>query len=141
MNQEIKNKIFSKFIEDWGESTPQFRVCVKIFDYISSRDFKQLRHLTYGNLKRVIGNEYSVLDLLKATQYLCGDRTEILLANFEFYDDKDDNYLPIDFDDVKIAKRTGRLVHPRTGEYITNFEDKVFIYFTPNPIVFDSKIN
>ena len=134
MNQKLKNQVISHFAEDWGASSPQFSVCEKIFNYLLSRPISQLKHLTHGSLKVAIGEYCSDVDVVKAIQYLCGDRAPVLSLHFELVDDED-NYLPLEDDDIRDAKRTGKLVHPETGEYIENFEDKVLMYFTPSSLV------
>lgn len=129
MNQQIKNQIISYFAEDWGALSPQFSVCEKIFNYLLSRPLNQLKHLTYGSLKIAIGEYRSDVDFLKVIQYLCGDRVHVLSIHFELMENND--YFQLDYDDIRDAKNTGRLVHPETGEYIDNFEEKVLMYFTP----------
>jgi len=140
MNQELKNQIISCFAEDWGRPSLQFQTCEKIFDYLLSRPINQLTHLTYNVFRKAIGDEYSIIELLKATQYLCGDRVPILSLHFEIADE-DDSYLDINDDDMRYAKETGKLVHPRTGEYIEDYEDKVLIYFKPSCLVNEVKKN
>ncbi|SJM91467.1 conserved hypothetical protein [Crenothrix polyspora] len=134
MNQKLKNQVISHFAEDWGVSSPQFSVCEKIFNYLLSRPKNQLKHLTHGSLKVAIGEYRSDVDVLKAIQYLCGDRVPVLSLHFELVDDQD-NYLPLKDADIRDAKKTGKLVHPETGEYVENFEDKVLMYFTPSSLV------
>jgi hypothetical protein len=134
MNQTIKYQIVSYFAEDWGESSPQFNVCKRIFDYLLSRPFEQITHLTFSVLRKVIGKEYSNVEILKVIPYLCGDRVHILSLHFEFVDEND-NYIELEDEEVRQAKNTGKLVHPRTGEYIEDFENKVFMYFTPSSLI------
>jgi uncharacterized beta-barrel protein YwiB (DUF1934 family) len=134
MNQQLKNQIYLRFAEDWEKSTSQFGVCVKIFDYLLSRPFEQLRHLTVGSLQVAIGEYHSDIDILRIIQYLCGDRTGVLSLHFEFLDENDE-YYTLNNEDVKNAKIIGKLVHPRTGEYVENFEDKVLMYFTPTSLI------
>ncbi len=134
MNQKLKNQIISYFAEDWGESSPQFEACTKIFDYLLSYPVDQLTHLTYSVLKKTIGDNYSTAELLKATQYLCGDKVSLLSLYFEI-SDEDDYYVDINYDDIRYARKTGKLIHPRTGEIIEDYEAKVFIYFKPSSLI------
>jgi len=134
MNTQLKDQIYSRFAEDWGTSSLQVSICVKIFDYLLSRPFSQLKHLTYGSLKVAIKENTLDIDLLKAIQYLSGDRVPILLPHFEFIDEYDESF-DLDNEDIRHAQKIGKLVHPRTGEYIENFEDKVVMYFTPSSFI------
>lgn len=135
MNQQIKNQVISYFAEDWGASSPQFSVCEKIFNYLLSRPLNQLKHLTHGSLKIAIGEYRSDIDFLKAIQYLCGDRVHVLSIHFELMENND--YFQLDYDDIRDAQDTGRLVHPETGEYVDNFEEKVLMYFTPGSKIYE----
>lgn len=135
MNQQkLKNHIYLHFENDWGKQSTQFSTCVDIFDYLSSRPINQLKHLTLGSLKSAVKNNYSDIDMLTAIQYLCGDAIPVLSLHFEFIDDNEQSF---DLDNLEIAeaKKEGKLVHPGTGEYIENFEDKVLMYFTPGKLV------
>lgn len=134
MNTQLKYKIYSRFEEDWGKSSLQFSVCVKILEYLLSRPINQLKHLTYGSLKLAIGENRSDIHILQAIQYLCGDRASILSLHFEFIDENEQSF-DLDDDEVKHAQKTGKLAHPKTGENIENFEDQVLMYFTPSSFI------
>ncbi|MEY3879905.1 MAG: hypothetical protein RIQ94_700 [Pseudomonadota bacterium] len=134
MNQILKNQVISQFAEDWGLSSPEFSVCEKIFNYLLSRPANQLKHLTHGSLKIAIKDYRSDIDILKAIQYLCGDGVHLLSLHFEILDDQN-NYHELDYDVIKNANITRELVHPETGEYVENFEDKVLMYFKPSSLL------
>lgn len=134
MNQQLKNKIYSRFADDWEASSSQFDICVKIFDYLLSRPIEQLRHLTPGSLKVAIKENRSDTDLIKIIQYLSGDRMGVLSTHFEFVDEFE-NFYPLEYEDIKYAQNTGKLVHPKTGESVENYEDKVLMYFTPTALI------
>lgn len=133
MNQTLKNQIISRFSEDWANQPNVVETCQKIFDYLLSHPRNQLTHLTYNVLKKSTGID-STIEILKATQYLCGERTPVLSLHFEFADENDD-FHDLDDDEIRLAKKTGKLAHPITGTYIDDYEDKVLIYFTPSPLI------
>jgi len=135
MNQQkLKDNIYLHFEKDWGKQSTQFSTCVEIFDYLSSRPVSQLKHLTLGSLKNAVKNHYSDIDMLTAIQYLCGDAIPVLSLHFEFIDDNDQSF-DLGNHEIIEAKKEGKLVHPGTGEYIENYEEKVLMYFTPGILV------
>jgi len=127
-----KKEILGQIYEDWGQK-PQSNICAEILDYLLRIDTNRSLHITYGSLRKVINENYGDSELLTAVQYLCGERTHLLEAKFELIDNND--YIDIPNSDLNHARATGQLVHPESGELISNFEEKVYIYFQPSPLV------
>ncbi len=127
-----KQEIVKQIYEDWSLK-PQSKICIAILDYLIRNNTKPLSHITYGSLRKMVGEDHDNHDMLLAIQYLCGDRTHLLEAKFELIDN--DNYFDISNFDLSEARETGQLLHPETGELIRNFEDKVFMYFQPSSLV------
>lgn len=127
-----KQEILRKIHEDWGQK-PQSNLCAEILEYLLRIDTNSPLHITYGSLRKVVRENYSDGELLTSVQYLCGDRTHLLEAKFELIDNND--YIDIPNSDLNHARATGQLVHSETGEIISNFEEKVYIYFQPSPLV------
>ena len=128
-----KQEIIEKINQDWGDSPPS-RICMSILDYLLNTNKAIYSHITYGSLRKIIGNDYDDSAILIAVQYLCGERINLLNASFEIIDD-DENRVDIAHDDLKLAHKTGQLFHPENGELIHNFEENVYIYFQPSEIV------
>jgi hypothetical protein len=126
-----KQALLDQIYEDWG-SKPQSKICVEILEYLLRSS--QASHITYGSLRKVIGKLYNDNELLMAVQYLCGDKTKLFEVKFELLD-YDDNYIEVSNAEIDYANETGKLVHPESGEYISDFEDKVYMYFQPSLIV------
>lgn len=127
-----KQQIVEQIHQDWLQK-PQLQICIAILDYLVHSSSQHISHITYGSLRKVVGKAYDNRDLLAAIQYLCGDRTHLLEAKFEFIDNE--NYFDISDDEMIEARETGQLLHPETGKLIRDFEDKVFIYFQPSSVV------
>lgn len=127
-----KHKIVEQINEDWSKKL-QSEICIAILNYLLDDKSRNLSHITYGSLQKVVGNNYDNRDLLIAIQYLCGDKIKLLEAKFELIDE--DNFFDISNYELKNARKTGKLVHPDTGELITDFEKRVFIYFQPSSLV------
>ncbi|OYD94490.1 hypothetical protein CDG76_13820 [Nostoc sp. 'Peltigera membranacea cyanobiont' 210A] len=128
-----KDEVRSQIYEDWGEN-PQSEICFAVLDYLLRVPIKNLLHITYGSLKKVVGQNYTNDDLLKAIQYLCGERMNLLEMNFEIIEN-DENIFMLSKEEVKIAQETGQLIHPETGKLVNNFKQKVFVYFQPGSLV------
>lgn len=127
-----KELIMAQISEDWG-LLPQSEICVALLNYLIHLPKNKDYHITFGSLKIVIGNKYTDIDLLKSVQYLCGDRIQLLDINFELLEDEE--FFPLSKSDVSDAKKTGELVHPQTGEIVEDYEEKVFMYFTPSSFI------
>lgn len=127
-----RQEILDRITEDWGQK-PQSTICARILDYLLRIETNLSLHITYGSLRKVISGNYDNRELLTAVQYLCGERVHLLEAKFELIDD--DEYVDIPNSELNHARATGQLVHPETGELISNFEEKVYIYFQPSSLV------
>ncbi|MBW4597640.1 MAG: hypothetical protein KME46_33250 [Brasilonema angustatum HA4187-MV1] len=128
-----KELIVNQINEDWGNK-PQSQICISVLNYLLDTSTENRSHITFGSLKIAVNNQHTDIELLKAIQYLCGERTKLLEINFEFIQDEE-NIFPLSNTEVKIAKETGELIHPETGEIINNYEEKVFMYFEPSYLV------
>ncbi len=127
-----KQVIMQQINDDWG-SKPQSLICIKILDYLLRIRSNNSFHITYGSLQRAIEVAYEERELLKAIQYLCGERTHLLEARFELIDN--DDYFDISNSELTNARQTGQLIHPENGEIVSDFEDKVVMYFQPSSLV------
>ena len=128
-----KQEIIEAIHQDWGD-LPQSKICISILDYLLNTSESIYSYITYGSLRKIVGNEYDDSTILITVQYLCGERTNLLNANFEIIDDNE-NHFDITHDDLNLARKTGQLFHPDNGELIHDFEEKVYIYFQPSQIV------
>lgn len=127
-----KQQILDRINEDWGQKS-QAIICAEILDYLLQITPNIFPHITYGSLRKVLSGNHGDIELLTAVQYLCGERVHLLEAKFELIDD--DNYIDIPNSDLNHARATGQLVNPETGELISKFEEKVYIYFQPSSLV------
>lgn len=93
--------------------------------------------MTYGGIRQIVGNSYSDAEILSSVQYLCGERVHLLDVGFELIEE--DNYIPIESDEMRVAQKTGKLLHPETGQLLENYEDHVFLYFSSSE--FSKQIN
>jgi hypothetical protein len=129
-------QIIEQIKEDW-DSKPQADICIDILDYLLRVPTQNLLHISYGSLKKIISQRVEESDLLMAIQYLSGERTPILEVRFEFIEDDEIYSLPNS--EIKLARETGQLVHPETGELIDDFEDKTYMYFEPSQLAKEIK--
>ncbi|BDA76001.1 hypothetical protein CAL7716_101670 (plasmid) [Calothrix sp. PCC 7716] len=128
-----KKSLETQIYEDWG-SNPESEICIALLNYLLRIPMDRSCHITFGSLKIAINNEHTDVELLKAVQYLCGDRTKLLEVNFELIENEE-NIFSLSKSDVAAARKTGMLIHPETGEIIEDFEEKVFMYFEPSYLV------
>jgi hypothetical protein len=123
-----KKIYLSRISEDWGER-PESSICLAILEYLSSTSSQNISHLTYLRLSQIANSGQVDAALLKSIQYLCGDRVPLLEIKFELIEY--DNHYQINSSEIRNAETTNYLIHPKTGEVIESYKDKVSIYFTP----------
>ena len=127
-----KQGILQQIVDDWGDA-PQVSICTSIFNYLTGPAYGRPIHLTYSNLRRIVGQDCDNTNLLLAIQYLCGERANLLKAGFELIDD--DGSIDISSSDINTARESGILIHPENGRPVPNYEEKVFIYFKPSSLL------
>ncbi len=116
--------------EDLSKLPDLLEVCRAIFDYICSQPKQNLRHITFGALSRA-ANLTQTHEIIPAVQYLTGERLHLLSTKFEFIDG--DFVVDIPIEDVTEAKEKNVFFHPDKGEVMSDFESKLFMYFTLSP--------
>jgi hypothetical protein len=127
-----RQRIIEQIHEDWG-TKPQSKICVAILEYLLRINNNGSFHITYGSLRKAVGMVFDDKDLLMAVQYLCGDKIHLLETRFELIDNE--SSIDISNSELKIARVTGKLVNPENGELVSDFEDKVVVYFQPSSLV------
>ena len=122
-------RIYQKRItEDWGK-LPESHICHEILSYINKNLSKNISHLTYIRLSEIANLAQVNAPLLKSIQYLCGERVPLLEVKFELIDNGLHHEVTVD--EYNQALDDNYLNHPETGEVITDFKNKVHIYFSP----------
>jgi len=124
---ETKSTLLQNIREDWSDSS-QIRICEEILECLVSYENPEKLHLTYGILQNILSENYDRIQILKAIQYLSGDRVPLLRIRFEVLDNNGDCY-SLTNEDVSKARKTGILLHPEKEDFIEDFEKKVFMYF------------
>jgi hypothetical protein len=106
-------------------------IAIKIVDFFRSHDPSHHSHLSFQRFREILTPPFENAHLAYALTYLC-NVAQFLSMEFEFYDQDDDSgeFYELTSDDIRDAELHGSLVHPETGALITNYKDKVFIYYT-----------
>lgn len=134
-------EIVKKIFEDWDDK-PQLGICMAILDYLRNINTTDASHITYSllqeSIKKIERAANEDRDLWLAIQYLCGERVHLLEAKFELIDNGVS--FPISKTALKNAQKTGKLAHPENSELVSDFEDKVFIYFQPSSLAQDISV-
>jgi hypothetical protein len=136
IQQRQRLEFAEKITADWG-SKPQSKICMAILDYLLNSNTNDSAHITYNLLQESVKKSEQAAsedrDLWIAIQYLCGERVHLLDAKFELVDNGVS--FPISSSLLNDARKTGKLAHPKNSKLISDFEDKVFIYFQPSSLV------
>jgi hypothetical protein len=132
-----RRQVIEKIYDAWGH-TSQAEICVSIFNFLISDKSGENLHLTFGLLKQVVNNYieknyFEDREIIQAINYCSGSDISLLNVNFELIEGE--NVYQLDKSEVSEANKTGELIHPETGEKVDDFQDKVFIYFTPSTTI------
>ncbi|MCB1673510.1 MAG: hypothetical protein KDI00_02440 [Pseudomonadales bacterium] len=119
--------------EDWKYDPTALATCLAIFDYLSTNDISQVRHISFVSLK-TITNANDLPTLIKAINYLSGARLPLLDTNFEFIDEITDVSYPLSRDDYQEIVKENEFCHPETGLPVSEYKKHIFIYFTPSDL-------
>ncbi len=119
-----------KFV--WGER-PTGILCLALLDFIVG-NVKSSR-ISYGQICQ-IGIEAQITSpefIAQAIQYLTGHDLRLLDIRFEFIDD-DDQIYPVDIATQIEAENTGEFFHPLSGELVPDYEEELFVFFSPSSL-------
>jgi hypothetical protein len=84
--------------------------------------------LTYTSLQNLLEHPKIDTPLVTAVHFLTSSRFAFLEAHGQLIDDEGDEYPLEDFDFNEVLK-SGFLIHPKTGEIVSDARDKVMPYF------------
>jgi hypothetical protein len=129
MAKAAQASLLSRIRDAWRES-PECRVSFAFVDFLSGH-IKETKHLSIGFFRDLAKAEHvDDADVaIRVVQYFVD--THIIELHFEFLDDEDNAY-PVELSAVTRARATGQLIHPATGEFESDFETRLFVYFVPS---------
>lgn len=123
---ENRQAIFECIHSDFPADDRMSRACTDVVEYLLSTPTENLRFITFGALSRAAKMD-TAHEVLPVAQYLSGARIHLLDTCYLLVED-DEEY-DVCSEDVLEAKRTGILYHPDLGEPVSDFEEKLIVYF------------
>lgn len=115
--------------KDW-ETKPELALaCERLILAISNSQPQALRHMTFSTIRDLINLEIKAQDVVKVTQYVCGDKIQLLDAGFEYITENESFVL--DDDNSHFALTKNAIAHPDTGAVIYDVKSNVFMFFNP----------
>lgn len=124
-----------KISNDWLLEPVIGNSCIKIFDYVTSKNYAEVCHLTNKSLQNISNSSSN--DIFRIINYLTGS-ISILSVGFEFIDN-DDSSFEISGSELEYYKKEHILVSPLTGEIIESPENNIFLFFKPSASIEDIK--
>ena len=126
--KEVERNIASTF-----GSSREGEYCFNFVNEIKNRKLEDLQYISFQDIARSSMCE-DTSTLLVIAGYLSG-QVGVLEANFELL--ADGEVFSIDKSAAYSALKTRTLYHPETGELIENIADKIVIYYSANPSLFE----
>jgi hypothetical protein len=120
---QIKRELYQRWAED-----AVLPVCVRIIEFVAELPSDQRVMLTFRSLCEATKKDSVDDELLRALTILISSRIAALTAWGLLVDDDETEYV-IDPDTLATARREGLLVHPETGEAVSEFEARVMPFF------------
>jgi len=116
--------------EDLGVGSEEAKVSILVVRYLAENK-GSLVHLTPGSFIAKFREKEPIngQTLMRALQYLSGDRVHLLDVGYEFITDEEE-CLEIDPETVMRAEQLGYIPDPETGEPVHDYKKKVFMYFS-----------
>ena len=105
---------------------------LSILDHVKSASAYERKMLSFNDLLYALGLQKVDGDLLAALNILVSSSQPLLSRGYLLIDD-DGNEFEISSDEVADAKKHSSLVHPETGEEISDYERQLVLYFYPSP--------
>ena len=121
---------------DWPQDDVLRLSCV-IIDYLSAAPNDELHYITLYTLRTVTGKDQTDEPLLRAVAILTNSSQPALEMRLMYEDDE--SSFELDKADLQIARNEGALHHPVKDEEIPNFEDYIFPFFIPTPLLLEMK--
>ena len=122
--------IKDELLQRWRDE-PAAKLCLNIVDFMAQAPHEQLVMLTFGTLSHAAGKKSVDSELLTAITILASSKIAVLDPKALFIDDDETEY-EISTEELADAQESGALVHPYTGETLTNFESKIMPFFVPS---------
>lgn len=119
---------FKREVAEGWPDIPAAALALGIIEFMGQLDDQELRMLTIPTLLRSVGCDEVTQEFLAALAILVSSTVHVLDAK-AFYSEDDDNEFHVDASELAVARRTGAMEHPATGELIENFESKLIPYF------------
>lgn len=109
--------------------------CRKFLTYLATvKQPHTLNHLPLSFIqeKSELSSSQDTLDLCR---YLTG-YIDVLDKHFIFIDENNDIEEELELEEIKQAKVDGYLIHPVTGQCVTDYEPYVYVFFSVNQMLF-----
>src|SRR3569623_230796 len=108
----------AEILDRWN-NIPAAAASIRILEYLASLPDDELKVLTFRTLSKAAGKGYGDTELVAAINILAGSSLALLDAHAFFVDDARNQY-DLDDDEFELARATNEVVHPDTGELISN---------------------
>ncbi len=122
---ELKEEILGKW-----EGAPAAALSVCIIEYLASLPAEELKFLTFRSLAKATPSKMVVTAELAAAVNILTGSLSLLDVHGLLIDEYEREY-DLDDDEFAAARTTNSVVHPETGQIITNAAAHIVPYFVP----------
>jgi hypothetical protein len=123
-----KDRLLAHINRDLQDSPEVARACEAVVRFVETHRPEVVQHLSFAALSRAAGLS-SPAEAVPVAQYLSSNRIRFLARAYFLVVDGEE--FEIATDDVIKANEERVLYHPDLGEPVENFEQSLYLYFTP----------
>jgi hypothetical protein len=98
--------------------------------HVQKSPLSYLEQIQFASFRRIIEINISDFQLKNLLNYFCGQRAPLLKYHFAIIED--DYITTITQEDLAEADKTGLFYHPKTGEKVDNYEEKIYVMYDLN---------
>ncbi len=110
-------------------------IALEVHDFFINHDPSHHHTLTARSFLDAIPLAHTYTqELVFALNYFCNERVPLLEMAFALWDSIENELIPLSYDDINFAEKTGELVNPETGDLIKNYKDKVLVFYHPKSL-------
>jgi hypothetical protein len=126
-----RQAVFEQIQQDWSNEDDLVRDCQRVVTYLSGLPLQSRRSISFAMLAAA-SPEISTSNVIRIADYFTSARMHLLSKQYVLILD-DDEFL-MTLDEISEARKTGVMYHPEIGEEIPNYDESLFLFFSPTEL-------
>lgn len=99
--------------------------------FLSKKNPSNLKSLSFVQIQNI--TKTNIEETHQIILYLLGDRVNLLITEFRFYDETTDELYTLNDEDIELIKTENVYYHPETDVLVENFLSKILVQYSISP--------